>query len=96
MARVSRLELVAVVHERLGVVVRRRGVGQAGEHVERRQRAARVEQRARLGGDARAQRLEDRQLAHGDALVGAEHLVLVLLQPGRDEALAAGDGLLAV
>ena len=39
------------------------------------------------------QRLEDLDLALDDPLVGAEHLVFVLLQRRRDEALATGDGL---
>ena len=43
-----------------------------------------------------AQRLEDLELAREDALVGAEHLLLVLLQRRRREALAAGDRLLAL
>ena len=43
-----------------------------------------------------AQRLEQLELALEDPLVGAEHLLLVLLQRRRDEALAAGDRLLAV
>ena len=43
-----------------------------------------------------AQRLEQLDFALDDPLVGAEHLLFVLLQRRRDEALAAGDGLLAV
>ena len=43
---------------------------------------------------ARAQLLEDLQLALEDPLVGAEHLLLVLLQRRRGEPLAAGNRLL--
>ena len=46
-------------------------------------------------GDLRAQRLEQLELALDDPLVGAEHLLLVFLQRRRDEALAAGNRLLA-
>ena len=42
------------------------------------------------------QRVEDLHLALDDALVRAEDLLFVLLQRRGDEALAAGDGLLAV
>ena len=72
------------------------GVGQRAEHVEHGQRPRGVLHARRLGGDRRAQRLEDLELALEDALVGAQHLLLVLLQRRRDEALAAGHGLLAV
>ena len=50
----------------------------------------------RLRRDRAAQRLEQLELALEDPLVGAEHLLLVFLERRRDEALAAGDGLLAV
>ncbi len=45
--------------------------------------------------DPRAQRLEELELALDGALVGAEHLLLVVLERRGDEALAAGDRLLA-
>ena len=95
-AHVGRHNLVAVVHVRLGVVGERGGLGQAGQHVQRRQGAGGVENARRLGGHTCAQRLEELELALEDPLVGAEHLLLVLLERGRDEALAAGNGLLAV
>ena len=87
---------IAVVHVRLGVVADRRGFGEAGEHVERGQRARGVENPRRFGGHALSQRFEELELAFDDALVGAEHLLFVFLERRRDEALAAGNGLLAV
>ena len=66
------------------------------EHVERGQPARRVLDARRLGRHAAAQRLEDLDLALDDALVGAEDLLFVLLERRRDEALAAGNRLLAV
>ena len=86
--------LVAVVHVRLGVVGDRRGLGQRRQHVERRQGARRVLDPRRLGGHARAQLLEDLQLALEDPLVGAEHLLFVFLERRRREPLAAGNRLL--
>ncbi len=88
--------LVAVVNVGLGVVADRGGVGQRAEHVEHGQAARRVLDARRLGGHRRAQRLEELELALEDPLVGAQDLLLVLLQRRRDEALAAGHGLLAV
>ena len=51
--------------------------------------------RAEAADTVAAQRLEELELALDAALVGAEHLLLVLLERRRDEALAAGDRLLA-
>ena len=96
MPRVDDRHLVAVVHVRLGVVVDGRRFGERGEHVERGQGARGGLNARRFGGDRRAQRLEQLELALEDPLVGAEHLLLVFLQRRRDEALAAGDRLLAV
>ena len=96
MARVDDGQLVAVVDVRLDVVVDRGGLGQRRQHVERGERARRRLNPRRLGGHRRAQRLEDLELALEDALVGAEDLLFVFLQRRRDEALAAGDRLLAV
>ena len=89
-------DLVAVVHVRLRVVVDRRRLGQRGQRVERGQRARRVLDARRLRGDLGAQPLEQLDLPLEDPLVGAEHLLLVLLQRRRDVALAAGDRLLAL
>src|SRR5262249_57066330 len=50
----------------------------------------------RLRRDHAAQLLEDLELALEDPLVGAEHLLFVFLQRRGDEALAAGNRLLAV
>ena len=47
-------QLVAVVHVRLDVVVDRGGLGERGEHVERRQRARGRLNPRRLGGDRAA------------------------------------------
>ena len=66
------------------------------EHVERRECAGRGLDLCRRPRDARAQRLEELHFALEDPLVGAEDLLLVLLERRRDEALAAGDRLLAV
>ena len=52
--------------------------------------------RAASARHGRSQRLEQRQLANGNALVGVEHPVLELLERRRREAFAAGDRLLAV
>ena len=96
MAHVGGHELVAVVHVRLGVVSKRRGLGEAGQYVERRPPPRAVASTARrLGRDAGAQRLDQLELAFDAALVGAEHLLFVRLQRRRDEALAAGNRLLA-
>ena len=50
MPRVDDDDLVAVVHVRLGVVVDGGGLGERGEHVERRERARRRLDARRLGG----------------------------------------------
>ena len=97
MARVGRDELVAGVHLRLGVVLDRRRLGERAR-ARRATRAPRAVSCTRGASAAtrRAQRLEDLELALEDALVGAEDLLLVLLERRRDESLAAGDRLLAV
>ncbi len=92
---VDGMELVAVVQERLREVARRGGISQRGQHVERGNRAGGVEQSWRLGRHLRTQPFEQVELARGEALVGAEDLLLVLLERGRHEPLAAGHGLLA-
>ena len=89
-------QLVAVVDVRLDVVVQRGGFGERGEHVERGGGPRGVLDARRLGGDRGAQRLEHLDLALEDPLVGAEDLLFVLLERRRDEALAAGNRLLAV
>src|SRR5687768_18377255 len=94
MAAVGDEVLVAVVDVRLGEVGDRRSFREAGEDVERGQRARRVLDARRLAGDARAEALEDFQLALEDPLVGAKDLLFVLLQRGGGEALAAGNRLL--
>ena len=88
-------ELVAAGQARLDVVEAGGGLRERGQHVERGGRARGLLDAARGRGHAGAKRLEDRELALHDQLVGAQHAVLVLLQLGRDEALAAGDRLLA-
>ncbi len=96
MTRVDDGHLVAVVHLRLDVVVDGRAFRERRQDVERAQRARRRLDPGRFGGDGRAQGVEDLQLALDDALVGSQNLLLVLLQRGSDEALAAGDRLLPV
>ena len=94
--RVGDREFVAVVHLGLDVVVDaprsrpgRASTSSVGE------RPRRVLDPRRFGRDAGAERLEELELALEDPLVGAEDLVFVLLQRRRDEALAAGNRLLA-
>ena len=88
-------ELVAARQPRLHVVEARRGLGERGEHVELGGGARGRLDPPRGGGEPRAQLLEQHRLARGDQLVGAQHAVLVLLELGGDEALAARDRLLA-
>ena len=96
MTRVDDGHLVAVVHLRLDVIVDGRAFRERRQHVERAQRARRRLDPGRLGGDGRAQGVEDLQLALDDAFVGSQNALLVLLQRGSDEALAAGDRLFPV
>ena len=96
MARVDGDQLVAVVDERLGVVVDGGRLGERRQHVQRGEAARRVLDARRLGPHAPPQRVEDLHFALDDPLIRAEHLLFVLLQRGGDEALPAGDGLLAV
>ena len=70
--------------------------GESGQHVQRRQRTRGVLDARRLGRNRLPQGFEDLQLALEDPLVGAEHLLLVFLQRGRREALAAGNRLFAL
>src|SRR2546425_4512882 len=89
-------EVVAVVNVRLRVVGNRRRLGKRGNDVQRGQGPCRVLDSRSFGGHARAEVLVYLDLALEDALVGAEHLLLVLLERGRREALASGNRLLAV
>ena len=88
-------ELVAPREARLHVVEARRRLGERGEHVELGGGARGLLDAPRGGRQALAQLLEQALLAGRDQLVRAQHAVLVLLELGRDEALAAGDRLLA-
>ena len=87
---------VAVVHVRLRVVPDRRNLREdaSTSRVDSARAVAWISRAAPR--DASAQRLEELHLALEDPLVGAEDLLLVLLERRRDEALAAGDRLLAV
>ena len=87
-------QLVGVVNVRLDVVGQCRRFGEAGKRVERGQRPRRFLDGGGFGRHARAHLLEELDFALQDALVGAKHFFFVFLQRGRDEALAAGDGLL--
>ena len=90
-------QLVAVVHVRLGVVVDGGDFGQRGEHVERGERARGRLNPRRFGGDrARAARSKISSSRSRIRSSAPEHLLFVFLQRRRDEALAAGDRLLAV
>ena len=96
MARVDDRQFVAVVDVRLDVVVGRRCFGERRQDVDGGQCPRRGLDPGRLGRHRQPEPLEDLELALEDALVGAQHLLLVFLQRRRDEPLAAGDGLLAV
>ena len=87
-------ELVTLVQMRLGVVGDRGRFGQSGQDVERREGARRVLDSRRFGRHARAQRFENLELSREDPLVGAEHLLFVLLERRRRESLASGNRLL--
>ena len=96
MTRVDDGHLVAVVHLGLDVIVDGRVFRERRQDVERAQRARRRLDPGRLGGDGRAQGVEDLQLALDNALVGSQNALLVLLQRGSDEAFATGDRLFPV
>ena len=68
---------------------------QRGEDVEARQRRGGARQRRVLGRQRRDQLGEQLRLERAEPLLGAQHLGFVLLELRRDEALAAGDRLLA-
>ena len=72
-----------------------RDLGQAGEHVGQRQCISTALERGQRIGSTLAQGREQRQLLGADAVLGAQRLVLVLLQLGRDVALGADQRLLA-
>ncbi len=95
MAHIGGLQLLTAVHERLRVVVNGGGVGERRQHVQRGQPARRVLHPRCGGRNAGAQPLEQLQLALGNPVVRAKHLVLVLLEGWCDEALPPGDRLLA-
>src|SRR5215207_7122492 len=95
MADVRRDDLVAVVHMGLGVVTRGRRFGQTRQYVDACDRARGVHHTGRFRGNTLAQRLEYLELTRDDPFVGAENLLLVVLQLRRDVTLAAGYGLLA-
>ena len=94
MACIKRRKFIPVVHMRLGVVAGRRGVSQRGQCVERSHGAGGIQNAWGLCGHPRTQRLKQREFPHGEPLVGVQHLVLKLLERGRDVPFAAGDGLL--
>src|SRR2546425_1237358 len=71
-----------------------RSTSDAGEDVEPGRRGGRVLYAGRFGCARPPQSLEDIELALEDPLVGAEHLLFVVLQRRRDEALPARDRLL--
>ena len=89
-------QLVAVVDVRLDVVVDCGDLGQRGEDVQGGERPRGCLNPGRFAGDRAPQDVEDLELALHDPLVGPEHLLFVLLERGRDEALPAGNRLLAV
>ena len=87
--------LVTVVHVWLRVVADRGGLGQRGEHVARSDSPCRRLDRAGHRRDLGPQRLEQLDFALENPLVGAEHLLFVVLECRGNEPLAAGDCLLA-
>ncbi len=95
MARVGDQDLVAVVDPRLDVIVEGGVFGEGGQNIERRQRPGSGLDPRRFGRDRGPQAVEGLDLPLEDPLVGAEDFLLVLLQRRGDEALAAGNRLLA-
>ena len=97
MTAVGDEEVVAVVDVRFDVVRKGGRLGQPGQHVEGGE-AARgfLNPRAPRAATRAAKLLEELDFALEDPLVGADHLLLVLLQRRRDEPLSAGNRLLAV
>ena len=89
-------DLVLAADAGLDVAVAAGRLGQGGQDVEGGRGLRRLLDPARGRGDPGAQGLEDLRLALQDPLVGAQDLLLVLLQLRGDEALAAHHGLLAV
>ena len=89
-------QIVPGMHHRLRVVQRGRRISQSAQHIEGRECPGRVLNPRRRRRDLGPHRFEQGQLTVGDFLVGPEHLLLVILQRRGDEALAAGDGLLAM
>src|SRR5438132_8200162 len=96
MARVEDDELVAVVDVRLDVIVRRGGIGQRGEDVERGERSGGRLNPRRFRGDGRTELLEHLELALEDPLISADDLLFVLFERRGDEPLAAGNRLFAM
>ena len=88
-------ELVAARDPGLHVVEAAGRFREGGQDVEDRHRARGLLKRPRRPRDPGPEVLEDLDLPLQDPLVGPEHLVLVLLQLGGDEALPARDGLFA-
>src|SRR5919197_272503 len=86
----------AMMHVGFDVVVDGRDLAERREDVECRERARGRLNPRRFGRDSRDQTVEDLEFALEDALVGAEHLLFVLFERRRDEALTASDRLLAV
>ena len=89
-------DFVGIVDVRLDVVVDGGGLGEGREHIESRDGAGGRLDARRFCSHTAPQVIEQLELALDDPLVGAEHLLLVLLQRRRGEALAAGNGLLAL
>jgi hypothetical protein len=75
--------------------LKRVGLGERGEDVDHRGGRRGLPEALCLEGDVAHQRLEQEHLDLDRPLVGAQDLLFVFLELGRDEALAARDRLLA-
>ena len=95
MAAVHDLDAIARVDDGPHMAAKVRDLGEAEHHVEPGQRARRRQQRPGFGGYATPDVLEQLVLEPPAALLGAEHLSLVLLQLRRDVALGSRERLAA-
>jgi hypothetical protein len=89
------LDAGAVVHLRAHVAAHQRDFAQRGEDIQFGQRVRQLQQLDAVRRHLRAHLAKDALLDLQPALVGVEHQRLVLLEVGRDVALAVGDRLFA-
>ena len=97
MAEVDGDEFVTVIHKRLRVVAERRGLGESGQHIERRHGLRGIEQSCRFCRHALPKGLEELELTFDEYVrPHRARFVFVVLEGRGHEALAAGNRLLAV